>query len=138
MLGIVSEQTPKGGALTLNAIAGIGMLTVGIIGGPFIGYFQESSANQAIAEQMPEIHQSVTEQKSYLLGDYVAVNNQKLAALPEEQLEQAKAIQGQATQASLARVTLFPAIMLFSYLGLYLWFRSKGGYRPKVIGDSHA
>lgn len=138
MLGIVSEQTPKGGALTLNAIAGIGMLTVGIIGGPFIGYFQESSANQAIAEQMPEIHQRVTEKKSYLLGDYVAVNNQKLAALPEEQLEQAKAIQGEATQASLARVTLFPAIMLFSYLGLYLWFRSKGGYRPKVIGDGHA
>src|SRR5262249_20784527 len=29
MLGVVSEQMPKGGALTLNAIAGIGMLTVG-------------------------------------------------------------------------------------------------------------
>ena len=25
MLGVVSEQTPKGGALTLNAISGIGM-----------------------------------------------------------------------------------------------------------------
>ena len=43
-LGVVSEQTPKGGALTLNAIAGIGMLSVGIIGGPFIGALQEQSA----------------------------------------------------------------------------------------------
>ena len=33
-LGVVSEQCPKGGALTLNAIAGIGMLAVGILGGP--------------------------------------------------------------------------------------------------------
>ena len=41
MLGIVSEQCPKGGALTLNAIAGIGMLTVGIVGGPLIGKMQE-------------------------------------------------------------------------------------------------
>ncbi|MEE2623427.1 MAG: MFS transporter, partial [Verrucomicrobiota bacterium] len=36
-LGVVSEQFPKGGALTLNAIAGIGMLSVGIVGGPLIG-----------------------------------------------------------------------------------------------------
>ena len=40
MLGVVSEQCPKGGALTLNAIAGIGMLTVGIVGGPMIGKMQ--------------------------------------------------------------------------------------------------
>ncbi|MGA1101613.1 MAG: MFS transporter, partial [Opitutales bacterium] len=36
-LGVVSVQCPKGGALTLNAIAGIGMLAVGILGGPVIG-----------------------------------------------------------------------------------------------------
>ncbi len=47
-LGIVSEQFPKGGALTLNAIAGIGMLTVGIIGGPLIGRMQEGAAEKAI------------------------------------------------------------------------------------------
>jgi hypothetical protein len=114
------------------------MLTVGIVGGPFIGYFQESSANQAIAELMPEIHQEVIEDKRYLLGDYVAVSNQKLAELPQEQLAQAKVIQGEAIQGSLARVTLFPAIMFISYLVLYLWFKSRGGYRPKVIGDSHS
>src|SRR5262249_5921613 len=32
MLGVVSEQMPKGGALTLNAISGIGMLAVGTLG----------------------------------------------------------------------------------------------------------
>ena len=42
-LGVVSEQCPKGGALTLNAIAGIGMLAVGILGGPVIGKMAEDS-----------------------------------------------------------------------------------------------
>ena len=44
-LGVVAEQFPKGGALTLNAIAGIGMLTVGILGGPLIGKMQEDGGN---------------------------------------------------------------------------------------------
>ena len=42
-LGVVAEQTPKGGALTLNAISGIGMLTVGMLGAPIIGVFQSNS-----------------------------------------------------------------------------------------------
>ena len=56
MLGVVSEQCPKGGALTLNAIAGIGMLTVGIIGGPMIGKMQEDSvANNLPSETYEKI-----------------------------------------------------------------------------------
>ena len=34
MLGVTAEQCPKGGALTLNAISGIGMIAVGILGFP--------------------------------------------------------------------------------------------------------
>ncbi|MFT5527129.1 MAG: MFS family permease, partial [Pirellulaceae bacterium] len=46
MLGVVAEQCPKGGALTLNAISGIGMLAVGTLGFPYIGALQ---ANKDIA-----------------------------------------------------------------------------------------
>jgi MFS family permease len=49
MLGVVSEQMPKGGALTLNAISGIGMLAVGTVGFPFIGTLQASREIQAVA-----------------------------------------------------------------------------------------
>jgi len=38
-LGIVFEQYPGGGALLLNAIARVGMIAVGTIGGPEIGAF---------------------------------------------------------------------------------------------------
>ncbi len=53
ILGLTSEQCPKGGALTLNAMGGIGMLAVGILGAPFIGYLQESSATQTIGGRQP-------------------------------------------------------------------------------------
>jgi MFS family permease len=46
ILGLTSEQCPRGGALTLNAMGGIGMLAVGILGTPFLGYMQESSTTQ--------------------------------------------------------------------------------------------
>ena len=49
MLGVVSEQTPKGGALTLNAISGVGMLAVGVLGFPLIGALQEKKGISEVA-----------------------------------------------------------------------------------------
>ena len=81
MLGIVSEQCPKGGALTLNAIAGIGMLTVGIVGGPLIGKMQED----VVATKMDaDTYASISVESSYLLGKYTAVDAEKLGALETE------------------------------------------------------
>jgi len=81
MLGVVSEQCPKGGALTLNAIAGIGMLTVGIVGGPLIGKMQEDSAIAALEKNKPKVVDKVVETKTYFLGEYRAVNADKVKAL---------------------------------------------------------
>ena len=54
MLGITSEQCPKGGALTLNAISGIGMIAVGVLGFPFIGALQERTASAELQGKEPE------------------------------------------------------------------------------------
>lgn len=81
MLGVVAEQTPKGGALTLNAIAGIGMLTVGILGGPFIGFLQESSVTSGIRKELPEVYAQVTRENDYLLGHYSSLNPDALGTL---------------------------------------------------------
>lgn len=135
MLGVVAEQTPKGGALTLNAIAGIGMLTVGILGGPFIGYLQESSVTSAIKEELPEVYPLVTQESDYLLGDYTAFAADNLSTLPEPEQEQVQIIQERETQGALAKMTMFPAFMLVCYICLILYFKSKGGYRPKVLGE---
>jgi len=84
MLGVVSEQTPKGGALTLNAIAGIGMLSVGIIGGPLIGALQEQSAQKAIETQVPGVYSTISAEGQYFLGKYNAVDEAKVAMLPPD------------------------------------------------------
>lgn len=137
MLGVVAEQTPKGGALTLNAIAGIGMLTVGILGGPFIGYLQESSVTSAIETELPTAFEQVTEESDYLLGKYTALNGAAVAELPEEVQTQVTGIQERETQGALAKMCMFPAFMLVCYIGLILYFKSQGGYKPKVLGDAH-
>jgi hypothetical protein len=137
-LGVVSEQTPKGGALTLNAIAGIGMLAVGIVGGPAIGAIQESAAKDAITAQLgAETFGKVSKQASYFLGDYAAVDEAKVAALPKAEADKVHAAVEGSRQGSLRTIALFPAVMLLVYLGLIAWFRRKGGYKPVTLGSAH-
>jgi MFS family permease len=135
MLGVVSEQTPKGGALTLNAIAGIGMLAVGILGFPFIGFLQDSSVSSSVEEEIPTIHQQVTVEKEYVLGNYHSLDADAVAALPEGQQATIAGIVERESQGALAKMAFFPAFLLVCYIGLILYFKSKGGYKPKVLGE---
>lgn len=132
MLGVVAEQFPKGGALTLNAIAGIGMLTVGILGNPVIGFMQEQSAKAAIVAAMPGVYEEVSKDATYFLGSYQAVDPDKVAKLDEEKRKQIEELAKGAKQSSLAKITIFPAFMLVCYLILIGYFRSKGGYKPQT------
>ncbi|MEN9534930.1 MAG: hypothetical protein RLZ22_899 [Verrucomicrobiota bacterium] len=136
MLGVTSEQCPKGGALTLNAMGGIGMLAVGILGFPFIGFLQESSATAKLQSSNPAIYETVTVQKNYLLGAYQAIDPVKSAAITEA--ADAEAIKSATTTGqfdALGKMAVFPAFMLICYLGLILYFRSRGGYKPVNLGD---
>jgi len=133
MLGLVAEQTPKGGALTLNAIAGIGMLTVGILGGPFIGYLQESTVTSKVQEAMPEDYPNLIQQSDYLLGRYDTLDANALSSQPESVRLEVATIVEEETQGALAKMAWFPAFMLFCYIGLLLYFSRKGGYHPKSL-----
>jgi len=136
MLGVVAEQCPKGGALTLNAIAGIGMLSVGIVGGPLIGYLQDSAIAEGVQET-PYAEQVIVD-KEFLLGGYSALDSEAVLALPPEAQTEIEEIVEDKTQGALAKMAVFPAFMLVCYLGLIFYFRSKGGYRAEVIGEEPA
>ncbi|MGI8978349.1 MAG: MFS transporter [Pirellulaceae bacterium] len=56
MLGVVSERFPKGGAMTLGAVGGMGMLSAGILGGPGIGYKQDYFASTSLKESSPQAY----------------------------------------------------------------------------------
>jgi MFS family permease len=136
ILGLTSEQCPRGGALTLNAMGGIGMLAVGILGAPFIGYLQESSAMKQLAVANPALYQTVTVEKNYLLGKYQAIDPVKSAAVTNPASTDtinAATITGQFS--ALGKMALFPIYGLICYLALILHFKSKDGYRPVQLGS---
>lgn len=134
-LGVVSEQFPKGGALTLNAIAGIGMLAVGIIGGPLIGKMQEDSARAAVVASGggQAQYDAIKRTDTFFLGSYEAVDEGKVAALPAAESKSVSEVIKEAKQGALAKVTIFPCFMLVCYLILLGWFKSRGGYRPSEL-----
>src|SRR5580765_3015275 len=137
MLGVTSEQCPKGGALTLNAMGGIGMLAVGILGFPFIGYLQESTATAKLAAANPAVYQAVTKESNYLLGKYQAIDPEKAATVADPAAKDAIANATAAGQFSaLGKMAMFPAFMLVCYLALIMYFKSKGGYKPVELGTS--
>jgi MFS family permease len=136
MLGVVSERFPKGGALTLNATGGMGMLSVGVVGAVFMGFSQDRAIDKNIAayDMMngTAIHETyVTVSKRSVLGSYSAVDQEKVAAeaTPEEQ-EAIQSAVDSSKKTALKTVAILPVIMLISYLLLILYFRSQGGYRP--------
>ena len=133
MIALASEQSPKGGALTINAIAGIGMLTAGIIGGPLIGYMQERSAQTAIEASVPGVYDEIAREDSYVLGSYSAVDADKVSQLPPGRQAEVRGVEQSAKQSALAKITVFPATMLLGYLALLVYFRMRGGYKPVAL-----
>ena len=57
MLAVVSEQFPKGGAITIGAVGGVGMLSAGLLGGPAIGFKQDYFASTSLKEKAPTVYE---------------------------------------------------------------------------------
>lgn len=145
MLGVVSDQTPRGGALTLNALGGIGMLAVGVLGFPYIGTLQADKKIDAIAatqaaKDVPGLVQDGTlastvlvKKTVYEIIPYQTVDEAKLTAatatLSAEQQKQIKDAGAASAQKALANMAVFPGILLVGYLLLIVYFKSKGGYK---------
>src|SRR5206468_6443053 len=74
MLGVVSERFPRGGALTLGMVGGVGMLSAGLLGGPGIGYKQDYFASQYLkgADEPAYERYAAETPKSFLLFPKVA------------------------------------------------------------------
>jgi MFS family permease len=87
-LAIVSERFPKGGALTLNTMGGVGMLGVGMVGAVFMGTIQDKSIDKGLAaydaRNNTAIHSTyVTAHKKSFFGSYNALEQAKVDAAPE-------------------------------------------------------
>jgi MFS family permease len=149
MLGVVSDQTPRGGALTLNALGGIGMLAVGVLGFPYIGALQANKKIDMIAatpaaQAAPdlvingELTPAVLDKKHiYEVIPYKVVNDKRLdektAALNAAQKTEIATAAAASSQKALGNMALFPGIMLVFYIALLAYFKSRGGYKAQVL-----
>lgn len=138
-LGLVTEQFPRGGAMTINAIAGVGMISVGVLAGPLFGAIQDSTLDHRIKAADPAVHAKIAgEQKSQMLMSYQVVDKAKVASLSEADKKTVEKFTAENSQASLAQVALLPGIMFLCYLGLIMYFKSKGGYKAVELTSSPA
>jgi len=93
MLAVTSEQFPKGGAVAIGLMGGVGMLSAGLLGGPAIGYKQDYFATKSLEASAPETYArySVEEPKGFLfLPPVKGLDGAKVGVLSDDGGELAK------------------------------------------------
>ena len=142
MLAVVSERFPKGGALTLGAVGGVGMLSAGLLGGPGIGYLQDRHASQDLQAKAPAVYEEYKAQgtNSFLFFAPVqGLDGSKAGPVmekakdfsielpPDEQAVRDASFHG--GQTALRITAAIPVFMALGFLYLILHFRRAGGYK---------
>ncbi len=148
MLGVVGEQFPRGGALTMGTIGGIGMLSAGLLGGPGIGYKQDYFAAQYLEQEAPALYAEYKAEDSSKFLFFPVV--QGLDGTKVGELKDRLAQPGGADSAAesdnpvleaelyggrmaLKWTAIIPLSMAIGYLLLVGYFAAQGGYKQKVI-----
>jgi MFS family permease len=140
-LGFVAEQFPRGGALTLNVIAGVGMLAVGIVGSVFLGAVQDRATGEALAAydavQNTRLHATYFSlERDGLFGHNQSQDEARVAAADEATRAEVARIVADSKRTALSYVTVLPVLMLVAYLALILYFRQRGGYAAVRLPDA--
>src|SRR4029079_11434585 len=77
-LGVLSDQSRKRGAITMNVVAGIGMLGAGVIGGPLIGQVLDRQVVRGVAayaaKNSAQLVETLKTERTGIFGDYTAID----------------------------------------------------------------
>lgn len=66
ILGFTSERYPEGGALTLNTVSAMGLLTMGVIGTPLLGVAFDKTIHESLEERDPAFVQQAEADGNFL------------------------------------------------------------------------
>lgn len=85
MLAVVSERFPKGGAVAIGMVGGVGMLSAGLLGGPAIGFKQDFHASAQLQQTAPEAfaRYKADNENSFLGFRTVGLNGAKVGVLED-------------------------------------------------------
>jgi hypothetical protein len=130
-------------------MGGIGMLSAGLIGSAGLGYAKDRFTGEELKKNNPAVYEKVKAgSSSAFLGfpEATGIDGQKLGAA------QAAKAAGKATaedtmiadadiagsRKTLVADSFIPAMMAAIYLGILLYFKSIGGYKPVTIDAAPA
>ncbi len=164
MLAVVGDRFPRSGAIAMSLMGGIGMMSVGMIGGPGLGYAKDRFAGEALQTASVEtftankadkpseflifapshgIDGTKLDAAQKAVGNY-AKEQKKIAAGDkiEKPLAEPTASDKAVAAASIAgdRKTLvadsaIPAGMALIYLLIFIYFKTIGGYKVVRIEE---
>jgi hypothetical protein len=147
VLGFTSERYPEGGALTLNTVSAIGLLSAGIIGAPLLGAAFDKSVHATVKAEAPALEAAAHGDGQFMWMKHEKIDPKKaeafVAALPEGERTSITAIypEGSAKVKAGRDVLLyavrFPALLFVVFGAIALYFRMRGGYKPIHLEDAH-
>jgi MFS family permease len=148
MLAVASDRFPRTGAVAISIMGGIGMLSVGTIGGPGLGYLKDRYAGETLQQQNPALY---AEYKADKPSTFLSIKSMEAFGLDGKKLAEAKdakektenqkivvAADQQGDRKTLKTDSYIPAAMAILYLGILLYFKSIGGYRPVHLAGTTA
>jgi hypothetical protein len=149
MLAVVSDRFPRTGAVAISIMGGIGMLSVGQLGGPGLGYAKDRFTAEHMIEngQGAILDANKAEKTSKWLGfaevsalDGKKVGEAKEMAKDKRTAEQNAMVEGEiaGSRKTLRYDALLPVGMAVIYLLLLFYFKAIGGYKPVQIEEKAA
>lgn len=146
MLAVASDRFPRTGAVAISIMGGIGMLSVGTIGGPGLGYLKDRFAGEELkAKDAALFEQYKAAQPSLFLNlkstAAYGFDGKKLAEAKEAKekgTEQQRAVvhaDQQGDRRTLKFDSYIPATMAILYIFILLYFKAIGGYKPVHLAE---
>lgn len=151
VLGFTAERYPQGGALTLNTVSAIGLLTAGVVGTPILGVAFDRSIHAAVERDLPALSEAATVPGHFMWMSHEKIDPARaqawLDAQPAEQRSAAESVYSRSSQGTsqsragrdvLAYSARFPLILMVAFGAIALWFRLRGGYKPMELARVEA
>ena len=139
MLAVASDRYPRTGAIAISIMGGIGMLSVGTIGGPGLGYLKDRYAGLELQAKDPA---AFAEYKAEKPSTFLNIKSLETPALDGKKLGEAKdakektdkqkavvAADQVGDRKTLKTDSYIPLTMAAIYLCILLYFKSIGGYK---------
>ena len=146
MLAVASERFPKGGAIVIGAMGGVGMLSAGLLGGPGIGYNQDRAASENLKENAPAVYEEYKAPSTnhfLFFKEIQGLDGSKINPIrdiaddqrtPAQKAVHAADLEG--GRAALRTTALIPTTMAILFICILIYFRMTGGYKAlHVTGE---